>query len=368
MRASAFFVIALLSGPPLTTAGKFDVILRIDDESARRTVALLEGLSGNPSSIAELRGSQIALATTALLAQERMETSDLVSALEAAKFNHLSSSDPFRLRQGKEHLNELKELVEAVGRRNLGQRVVSTVEQLFPDETDIRTVIPVYFVAFGHENIDAFVRRVVWKGDTPVFVGEGEGELTIVVNLAKAVSYGRVLDERFIGLLSVVAHEVFHATFGVFKDGSPEWRRYYSTRRDFIDHLLDLTHNEGIAHYLSLIQRTGGKLRNDQLEKVSGAFAEFNRTASLLRAGSVSAQRAVELIRHSNSSGYWESFGAITGMIVARQIDQSLGRQALMETIARGPDDFFGKYASLMRKDPSLPALGQDVIDSIRDD
>jgi hypothetical protein len=350
-------------------AGKrFDVVLRINDESAEQAITLFDGLSGNPARLAELRGSRIALETTALLAGTPLPENELVKALEDAKFNHFSDDDLFRLRQGKENLRELRELLDALRKRNFSQRVVSTVEQLFPEGTDIRTTIPIYFVAFGHQNIDAFVRRVLWRGDTPVFVGEGQGELTIVVNLSKAVSYGRVLDERFVGLLSVVAHEVFHATFGVYKDGSETWRAYYERRKGYVDHLLDLTHNEGIAHYLSLIQRTGGKLRSDQEQKVVSAFAEFNRNASLLKSDNVSARRAVEMIRHSNSSGYWESFGAITGMIVARQIDQALGRQALMETIANGPDDFFSKYAVLMKMDSGLPALGDEILSHVMDD
>ena len=36
--------------------------------------------------------------------------------------------------------------------------------------------------------------------------------------------------------------------------------------------------------------------------------------------------------------------GAFTGMIVARQIDRAFGRDALRQTIALGPVDFFGKY------------------------
>jgi hypothetical protein len=71
------------------------------------------------------------------------------------------------------------------------------------------------------------------------------------------------------------------------------------------------------------------------------------------------------MIRHSNSSGYWESFGAITGMIVARQIDQSLGRTALLETIELGPDDFFRKYADLMRKDGGVPQLSDLVLEQV---
>jgi len=68
------------------------------------------------------------------------------------------------------------------------------------------------------------------------------------------------------GTLSVVAHEVFHAAFGVYKDSSPTWKDYYTTHRSYLDQLLDLTHNEGIAHYLTFEQRTGGNLPDDWVE------------------------------------------------------------------------------------------------------
>ena len=344
---------------PLCAAAdqRFEVILRIDHESAVRSIELFRGLSGSPAQIAALRGSQIALETTALLAGKKLSTADLEEALQAAKFNQISGEDVFEMEEGRRNIAELQELMDAVKQRNFAGKVVSTVAQLFPEETRLRTSIPMYFVAFGHQNIDAFVRRVRWQGDHPVFVGENQGELTIVVNLSKAVHYGRTLDERFIGLLSVVAHEVFHAAFGVYKDESATWRDYYRTSIGYLDHLLDLTQNEGIAHYLSLIQRSGGRLRNDQVAKVQASFEEFNKTAALLQSGRLSPQRAGEMIRHSNSSGYWESFGAITGMIIARQIDQTMGRTALLETVERGPDDFFGKYAGLMQKDDGLPKL-----------
>ena len=91
----------------------------------------------------------------------------------------------------------------------------------------------------------------------------GKGFFPTVVNLAKAVNYGKTTDERFVGMVSVVAHEVFHAAFGNYKDGSPAWRAYYATHRSSLDQLLDLTHNEGIAYYLSLVQSSRGRLPAD---------------------------------------------------------------------------------------------------------
>ena len=340
----------------------FNVFLRIDYASAEKTLELYQGTGGRPADIAALRGSQIALSTTSFLAQRPLDTPALEQALEAVKFNQGLGDDVFRMKDARANVAVIRELFEEAQKRNFGQKVVSTVAQLFPSGARVNTVIPVYFVAFGHQNIDAFVRRVIWRGDAPVFTGEGEGELTIVVNLAKCVYYGRSVDERFIGMLSVVAHEVFHAAFGVYKDGSPVWRNHYATHRTALDQLLDLSQNEGIAYYLTLVQSSRGKLPPDGLERARRSFADFNRNAAELIAPGTTFRRSEDIIRLSNTSGYWESYGAITGMIMARQIDQTLGRQALVETIANGPSDFFAKYADLMKRDGGIPSLSPLVL------
>ena len=192
-----------------------------------------------------------------MILQQRLDNDVLEESLQAAKFNQDLGEDVFRMREARANVREIRELMEEVERRNFAQRVVRTVEQLFPADASVSRSIPVFFVAFGHTNVDAYVRRVVWAGDVPRFVGEGQGEITIVVNLSKAVSYGRSVDERFLGLLGVVAHEVFHAAFAAYKDGSAQWRAYYANRSSYLEQLMDIAHNEGIAYYLSLIQRPG---------------------------------------------------------------------------------------------------------------
>ncbi len=363
-RAILLFIGFLLSAqPPLAAqVSNFNVVLLLNTASAEQSVAVYEGLGGRPADVARLRGSRLALATTALLAQQGLDIPALEAGLDAVKFNQTIDNDVFRLREARQNVAAIKELLDAIQRRNFSQKVVSTVEQLFPPEARVNTTLPIYLVAFGHNNIDAYVRRVIWRGDTPVFVGEGDGELTIVVNLAKAVSYGRSVDERFVGLMSVVAHEVFHAAFGAYKDGSPEWRRYHATHGSYLDQLLDIAHNEGIAYYLTLIQRSQGRLRNDWLENVRSAFSVFNKSAAELTSTRISPQRAQDILRLSNTSTYWESYGAITGMIVARQIDQTLGREALVETVEKGPVDFFQKYVTLTNRDTNLPFLAPFLV------
>lgn len=356
-------LIALLCLVPLLSPlmaqphAQFALSLDLNYDSAEKAIELYEGLSGRPAQVAALRGSQLALAVTSMLARAPLQTPELERSLAAAKFNQSDGEDYFRMRDARANVAAIKELLKELRRRNFGQRVVSTVEQLFPADARVNARIPMFVVAFGHQNIDAFVVRVAWDGDVPVPMGEQEGEPVIVVNLAKAVHYGNSVEERFIGLLSVVAHEVFHAAFGVYKGTTPEWQAYYASSQRPFDGLLDLAQNEGIAYYLSLIQQTQGRLPADGLQRAQAAFARFNSAAAELLSPGLSPRRESELLRTSNTSGYWENFGCITGMIIARQIDQSLGRTALVETLRKGPNAFFSTYLQLMKRDPGVPQL-----------
>jgi hypothetical protein len=353
-------VIMLLCSGTLACAqphARFNLFIDVNYASADQTVELYEGLSGRPADIARLRGSQLALAVTAMLAQRPLSTPDLQRSLEAAKFNQSDGDDHFRMRPARAGVREIRELLETMRRRNFGQRVVSTVEQLFPADGQVNARIPMFVVAFGHQNIDAFVVRVTWDGDTPHPAGETEGEPVIVVNLARAVNEGASADERFIGLLSTVAHEVFHAAFDLYKRNVPFWRSYYASDAGAFDELLDLAQNEGVAYYLSLIQRTGGRLPHDGLERAQASFQTFNGVSAELLSQRTSPGRAAEILRRANTSGYWESYGSITGMIIARQIDQTLGRVALVETLRDGPRAFFQTYLQLMKRDRGIPQL-----------
>ena len=123
-----------LSGgsPALAQSSDFNVVLRVNTESAERTVELYQGLLGRPADIAALKGSRIALATTSLLWQRPLDLQELVRSLEAAKFNQSQGEDLFRMQDARANQAAIKELLVEIGRRNFAQKVVSTVAQLFP--------------------------------------------------------------------------------------------------------------------------------------------------------------------------------------------------------------------------------------------
>ena len=344
----------------------FNLFLDLNYSSADQTIDLYNGLGGIPGSIALLRGSRIALATTALLSGKPLTITALDTSLESVKFNQSLGDDPFRMEDAKENGAAMRELLDVVKKRNFAQKVVATVQQLFPEDARLTARVPVFFVAFGPQTVDAFVRRVIWHGDIPEFVGEGSGEPTIVVNLAKAVHYGDNVDARFVGLMSVVAHEVFHAAFGAYKDDSPVWRAYYASPRTPLDQLLDITQNEGIAYYLSLLQRTHGRLVLDWADRTRTAVDEFNRRAEELLNPATPPGRVTQILQMANTSGYWESYGSITGMVMAREIDRTLGSQMLASTIAQGPADFFLKYQQAQRFSSEAPLLSPKIISYVQ--
>jgi hypothetical protein len=348
------------------TNPEFSVTLLTDYRAAEQTIALSEGQHASTSSIAELRGNKIAASTAGLIAGNRSLHLLLRDYLDSLRYSLIIRNDIFNLEQIKQSSEEIKELLNELKLKNFARRVTATVEQMFPADANISISIPVYIVAIGHENADAFVRRIEWHGDNYRFVGENEGELTIVVNLTQAVRYSDNLEDRFLSLLGVVAHEVFHASFSAYKEDSKIWQDFYSSRTGPLDDLLDLVQNEGIAYYLSLDQQGKGYLPRGWNDNIRTAMSAFNDNAQKLVSPQITARGAAEILRSANLSGYWESYGSITGMAMAREIDLQLGRSALIETIAKGPYDFFYKYDKLVRGNSNLPALDNTILKNIQ--
>ena len=200
--------------------------------------------------------------------------------------------------------------------------------------------------------------RVVWDDATPRFVrrrgrgGDHRGE-----PCPGGILRSESTDERFVGLLSVVAHEVFHAAFGVYKDASPVWRQYYASNTSAFDQLLDLRQNEGVAYYLSLIQRTRGRLSPEWARTRAGRpFEQFNRNAEELLspashtpagAGDHPPREHLRLLGE-----LWLDRG--NGGRAADRPDLRPRRRSVDHR--DGPLAFFRVYLELMQRDGSAPA------------
>ncbi len=345
---------------------EFDVKLLIDYASAEQVIEIYNEQFVSSGSVAELRGNKIVASTTGMIAAQGRGGYMLESYLDSLKYRQYIQNDLYQIGDAKQNVTAIQNLLDAIKKRNFNRKVVATVEQIFPNDVDVSTRIPVYMVALGHGNVDAFVQRIVWNDNTPSFVGDDKGELTIVVNLAHAIKYSDNLEEQYIQLLGVVAHEVFHAAFGVYKEGSRTWDLFSRTHHRPFDYLLDLTQNEGIAYYLSIDQELKDYRPMDWGSRMRDVFIKFNTNGKELLSSVITNARTNELIRNANLSGFWESYGAMAGMHIARAIDKGLGRAALIETISNGPFDFFRKYIELTEQDGGLLKLNREIVEAVR--
>jgi hypothetical protein len=357
--------VALLLALPASAGAQFNVRLQLDTRSAEQALAVYRG-GGNPSAAAATRGSRLVTATTALLSGRQLRDADLEAALSTAREGRRVQDDPFLVNEARAAAPEIGAMLDDLRSRDFAGSVVSTVSQLFPQGTGIDVAFPVYVTAFGHRNADGFVRRVEWQGDVPQFVPEGKGMPTIVVDLSKTARNGRTPDERFTMVAGTVAHEVFHAAFAAYKDRSSFWRRWNEGPRRPVEDLFDLAQNEGIAYYLNFVLQSRARFTGPQAQEARAAFEEFNRMAGELLNPRLSPDRRRDIMLRANASDYWSNFGAITGMVMARAVDGSRGRDALRQTIASGPLEFFRAYAELESSHPDIPRLSAAVREALR--
>jgi len=339
----------------------FNVNLQVDYSSAEQLIEVSEGRLHNVNSVADLRGSQLAAATSVVLARRQFPPGTFQHELELLRDSFKSPDDIFGFGPTRAHLAEIKALLAEVKKGELDRRVVATVEQFFPADARISTTLSVYVVAFGNENAAAFVRRVVWNGNTPIFVGENEGEPVIVVNLVRLIGNSMPTNVQFIETLSTLAHETFHAVFAVYQSTSPAWKEIHSRRGPFWS-LAELVQNEGIAYRISFQERTGNSLPPYIFNQSKDAVLFLNNAMRELQSPSLTDARAKELVMNANLSGSFErNYGAAAGLLMAFAIDTKMGRDALTETVAKGVGDFFDKYDALTKQYDELPKLSEEV-------
>ncbi len=351
MSCKSFFLILLFPFFGNAQSSLSDIFLRLDFSSAEQLIELSEGKTNNINRFTELKGTQIAAATSVLLARENFFSAVFKEHLELFYNNSYIQKDIFGLTQTRTLLPHIKALLSEIKKRSVDKRVLATLSAFFPSDAKISGTIPVYFVAMGNENATAFVRRVVWKDGTPIFVGHDEGETIIVVNLAKIVQYNAKTEIHFIETLSTLAHECFHALFSMYQQNSPQWKtaREHSTPTSV---LTELVQNEGIAYYISLQQQLGGETPPTQwFTETTQALQTLQKILDELSSPNLTSARARELIMNANLSGsFQKNYGATAGLRMAYEIDTKLGRKVLTETIKNGTEDFFEKYLEVAKQ------------------
>ncbi len=360
---ATFLIVFFFARVQAQSNPNFNVSLRLDFSSIDALIELSEGKIANVNRAAELKGNQIAAATSALLARQPYSSEHFSRELDRFRNGSTSSTDIYGFRATLEFLPQIKALLGEVKRRQLDRKVVATIAPFFPEKARVTVSIPVYFVALGNENAAAFVRSIAWRNNVPYFVGEGEGELTIVVNLTRSVQYIHDIQIQFVDMMSTLAHETFHAVFGVYQQSSPQWRAI-SFKPEPYWTLAELVQNEGFAYLISLQQRSGSTLSAAQLSSSKQAVESLNNALKELSSPSISPSRARELIMNSNLSGSYEkNYGASAGLLMAYAIDTKLGRKSLTECLEFGVADFFLKYQQLAEQHGELTKFDKEVVE-----
>jgi hypothetical protein len=342
----------------------FNFSLGVDYSAAEQTLDFFERRVGDADRIANLRGNQLAAATSVLVARTEKSNEDfrdqLVLARDIARFE----SDIYGFLPAKNHLPELQKLLSELKRRQLDRRIVATIASYFPAQSKISTRFSIYFVVVGNERTSAFVRHVVWNYDTPTFVGDEEGEPVIVVNLARVVEGLPTLQVQFIEVLSITAHECFHAAFSVLKKSLP----VSSRPKNIIDQLIDLVQNEGMAYYLSQQTHYGGETpAQNWFLATSKSIGTLNRVFGEMSSPNLTRAHAQELLMNANLSGSFEgNYGATAGLRMAYEIDSHLGRQALTATLMNGGRSFILAYHQACMQDGSLPQIDRRVLQALQ--
>jgi hypothetical protein len=346
------------------TNNAIDFSLGMDYSAAEQTLDFFERRTADSRRIAGLRGNQLAAATSVMLERTNKEDDDFRRQLELARDISSFESDIYGMSSGRNHIRELRRLLQEMRRRNIERRIVATVSSFFPRQARIATRFSVYLVVIGNDRAAAFVRNVVWDYDVPIFVSDEKGEPIIVVNLARIVEQNDDLEKQFTEVLSITAHESFHAALAVMQRSLPE----SVMPGNAAEQLLGLVQNEGLAYLLSLQTHIGGQTPSiNWFNTTAKAVERLNSVLIELISPGLSYSRKRELIMDANLSGsFEENYGSTAGLRMAYEIDSHLGRPALTETLLGGGPSFLSIYHQVSSRDASLPRIDKRVLDLLK--
>lgn len=334
---------------------QFHVSFLLDYSAAEEVIEYYAWKHSNTERLVSLKGNQLAIATSLLLAQERQPLPDFVFQLEALRSGALTEDTRYGLSVAAKRTAEIRALLKQLQQMQLHRRISATIAAYFPADVPLDVTIPVYVVAFGNDRAAAVVRRVRWENNRPVFTGDDEGEPVVLANVSRFLEAGDDVQTQALAFMATLAHESFHAVYSLFRQSYADSLK----ARTADEYLLELVHNEGIAYYLSLeLQRQGRPLSPRWFEETARAIRFLNTVLVEMRSPATSTARKRELLLNANLSGsFSENYGVAAGQRMAYEIDTRLGRSALVQTLTRGFREFFRLYQRCTELEPTLPAV-----------
>ncbi len=216
--------------------------------------------------------------------------------------------------------------------------------------------IPVFVVATGHPDGDAYVRRVAFTRDGPSLDEAGEPVVVLNANVI-AHTYPGTAKEQANDAFGVLRHESFHVLYKRYRltpEGSK--RRTAFTPEE---QLWELVLDEGIGHFLDM----GIQFPRDgfPIGKAEPAVKRLVQALAQLR-DSPSPEETEILLRQANQGTYWDKYGSISGMLFAYVVHQELGVSGLRSAIQEGPHRLMRDYQKIAIRSGKWPRLPDDIL------
>ncbi|MGD8850607.1 MAG: tetratricopeptide repeat protein [Anaerolineales bacterium] len=195
------------------------------------------------------------------------------------------------------------------------QNAVPVILSLLPDDADISTTV--HLTAFSDPPYFAFRSNIVMNTDVRSYFGK---------------------TSKFYNLLG---HEIFHIGYFDFQPYQTEvWSDFYPRKA-----ILTTLQNDGLAvytqHLLSSLYPAPAEIELLLLENKLAVKILINRVNNLLQEADVLSE---EEILNKAFSGINQRALYVVGAHMARTIDETLGRNVLVETVSRGPHSFITTY------------------------
>lgn len=214
----------------------------------------------------------------------------------------------------------------------------------------------VYVVANGIPVwADMYQRNFVIRNDEPI-LSENDGEPAILVNaLLISTLYKGDAKTQARDSYQVLRHELFHVFYAWYQASEPRRTALkYPLSREA--EMLDLTLDEGIAHFLA--SRDSLKRNGFPIDRARKALRDLEDALAAIDNGSASER----LIAQANLGPYWDKYAAISGMLFAYGVEKAQGEAGLKAVIEQGPASLVLNYAKTSGLNTELPRLSPALL------
>lgn len=240
------------------------------------------------------------------------------------------------------NLDSLKrELVSLINdSRRINPDSLSTfIKEYFPhtDVSQLKTTI--FFTICGWQWGDAVAFNYSVHDNKCIMDGDLNG---IMINLQIFLQYADNNQKRIKIINDILKHEIFHIYFDQHAKTNG-----HSKHENELDQLAYIIQNEGIAHFLPLINSTSDAF----FEKhIKNTILQMDSLLVTLRNPDISRQEKAKRINQGTYGPFWSKCICIAGLYTASKIYENEGISGLQESINAGPEDFFKKYCQYSRQ------------------